>query len=331
MKNPYINTMFLAPVTTNEIETTIKYLNERKAIGPNSVPTKILKLAKQPLSVPLCELINLVFETGKFPDILKIAKVIPTFKKGDPLNCNNYRPISLLSNIGKIIEKILYERIYIFLEQNNCLYMHQFGFRNQHSTNHALIQITDKIRKALDANKYICGVFLDFQKAFDTVNHKILFSKLNYYGIRGITLNLLKSYLTNRKQFVHVNNTDSDTLINTYGVPQGSILGPLLFLIYINDLHNVIKHSSTTHFADDTNLLYPHSSLKQINKHINHDLKLIVHWLRANRISLNVDKTEIIIFRPKRKTITKNMNFRISGQKIKTTTNTKYLGLILNS
>ena len=141
--------------------------------------------------MPLCELLNFVFKTGKFPDILKTAKVIPAFKKGDPLNCNNYRPISLLSNIGKLIEKLIYKRVYIFLEQNNCLYTHQFGFRIKHSTNHALIQITDKIRNALDENKYISGVFLDFQKAFDIVNHKILFSKLNYYGIRGIALSLL--------------------------------------------------------------------------------------------------------------------------------------------
>ena len=202
--------------------------------------------------------------------------------------------------------------------------------QKKHSTNHALIQMTDKIRNALDENKYICGIFLDFQRAFDTFNHKILFSKLNYYGIRSIALSLLESYLTNREQFVHVSDTDSDLLTNTYRVPQGSVLGPLLFLIYINDLHKVIKHSSTTHFADDTDLLYPHSSLKSLNKHINHDLKLIVHWLRTNRILLNVDETEIIIFRPKRKTITKKMNFRVSGKKIKITTSTKYLGLILD-
>ena len=125
--------------------------------------------------------------------------IIPTFKKNDPLLCYNYRPISLLSNIGKLIEKLIYKRLYAFLEENKCLYSNQFGFRNQHSTNHALINITEKIRNGLDNSEYVCGVFLDFQKAFDTVNHKILLSKLQYYGIRGVTLNLLQTYLANRK------------------------------------------------------------------------------------------------------------------------------------
>ena len=124
--------------------------------------------------------------------------IIPTFKKNDPLLCNNYRPISLLSNIGKLIEKLIYKRLYAFLEQNECLYTNQFGFRNLRSTNHALTNITERIRNGLDNNEYICGVFLDFQKAFDTVNHKILLSKLQNYGIRGVTLNLFQTYLTNR-------------------------------------------------------------------------------------------------------------------------------------
>ena len=119
--------------------------------------------------------------------------IIPTFKKNDPLLCNNYRPISLLSNIGKLIEKLIYKRLYAFLEQNECLYTNQFGFRNLHSTNHELINITEKIRNGLHNNEYVCGVFLDFQKAFDTVNHKLLLSKLQYYGIRGITLNLFQT------------------------------------------------------------------------------------------------------------------------------------------
>ena len=151
----------------------------------------------------------------------------------------------------------MYTRLYNFLEKYNCLYKKQFGFRNSHSTNHALISITEKIRESLDNNEYSCGVFLDFQKAFDTVNHNILLKKLHHYGIRGITNDWFKSYLNNRTQQTKVNESVSEkTEILTYGVPQGSILGPLLFLVYINDLHDAVTHSLIHHFADDTNILY---------------------------------------------------------------------------
>ena len=176
----------------------------------------------------------------------------------------------------------------------------------------------------------ICEVFLDFHRAFDTVNHDILLSKLHYHSITDTLFNLIKSYLTNRKQYTYINDSESTALISTHGVPQGSVLGPLLFLICINDLNKVNQHSAMHHFPDDTNLLYSSNSPKQTNRYVNHDLKLNVHWARANRISLDVDKTEIVIFRPKRKQITKNMNFRISGLKIIPKTQTKYLGLVLD-
>ena len=149
-------------------------------------------------------------------------------------------------------------RDYSFLEQNNCIYDLQFGFRALHSTNHALISISEQLKSSLDKNNFACGVFLDFQKAFDTVNHKILLSKLSHYGIQGIPHKLFYSYLNNRKQYTSIDNDDSAVLTITHGVPQGSVLGPLLFLIYINDLHNVIKHSSMYHFADDTNFQILH-------------------------------------------------------------------------
>ena len=189
----------------------------------------------------------------------------------------------------------MYSRLSKFLDKSDCLYKKQFGFRNSHSTSHALISITEEIRKALDNNEFSCGVFLDFQKAFDTVNHKILIDKLHHYGVRGVTLSWFELYLTNRIQQTIVNDTVSDRIEVTHGVPQGSVLGPLLFLIYINNLNEAIFHSIIHHFADDTNILFSHKSLKKINKYINHDLSQIVQWLRANRISLNASKREIIL------------------------------------
>ena len=171
----------------------------------------MLKEIKKEISGPLSSLINLSFDTGEFPNCLKLAKVIPVYKKGDQQECNNYRPISLLSNISKLIEKLLYNRLYKFLNQNKCLFNYQFGFWNHHSTNHELISITEKIRNALDEGKFACGVFLDFQKAFDTVNHKILISKLEHYGIRGLALHLFQNYLEKRTQFVNINKKAQST------------------------------------------------------------------------------------------------------------------------
>ena len=204
LKNPNENSFFIYPTTKEEIEDNIKLLNNHKTTGPNSIPTQILKQFKKTLSEPLNNLINLSFTTGVFPNIAKFAKIVPLYKKQNKLECNNYRPISLLSNIGKLIEKLLHKRLYSFLDQSKCLFGSQFGFRPHHSTNHALISITEHIRSALDKNNFTCGVFLDFQKVFDTVNHGILLSKLSYYGVRGIAI---MTYL-NPIQLT-VNNTQS--------------------------------------------------------------------------------------------------------------------------
>ena len=201
----------------------------------------------------------------------------------------------------------MYRRLYYFLEQHDCLYTKQFGFCNSYSTNQDLINITEKIRKALDNGNFACRVFLD---PFDTVNHEILLSKLEYYGVRGTLLDLFKNYMKKRTQFTSINNSVSETLNVKSGVPQGSILGPLLFLIYINDMHLVTEHADMHHFADDTSLLYGHLSIKKVNKIINLEIKKILHCLRANKISLNSSKTEIIIFKSKKKKITKNLNFQ---------------------
>ena len=258
------------------------------------------------------------FSTGTHPDILKIAKTIPVYKKGSRLTISNYRPISLLSNLNKIFEKVIFNRVYDFLEDYDLLYKYQFGFRKKHSTNHALISITEQIREALDSNKKAVGIFVDFQKAFDTVNHKILLNKLDHYGIRGNTNNWFKSYLTDRKQFVSINGFDSSETTLLHGVPQGSVLGPLLFLIYINDLYLCILNCSTYHFADDTNFLCIGKTIKKIQKKVNFDLKRLVAWLLANKISLNKTKTELIFFRKPRDKVPDNYNLSSMGSNLDT-------------
>ena len=242
----------------------IKAFNLNTAIGSNSIPVTTLKEIKKRNIWASVYPNNLLFDIDDLPTCLKLAKVIPVYKKGDQQEYNNYRPISLLSNISKLIEKLLYNRLYKFLNQNKCLFNYQFGFWNHHSTNHELIRITEKIRNALAEGKFACGVFLDFQKAFDTVNHKILISKLEHYGIRGLPLHLFQNYLEKRTQFVNINKKAQ--MYFQYKSQSVKVLGLLLFLIYINDLNGISNFSKIHNFAEDTNILYASNSLKDIKR-----------------------------------------------------------------
>ena len=332
LPEPLPNSMALYLCDEEEIRLILSSIDLGKSYGPNSIPTEILHLLKEEITKPLSLLFNLSFSTGQFPDMLKIAKTIPIFKKGSRLLVCNYRPISLLSNINKILEKLMYSRLYNFLTENNVFYELQFGFRAKHSTNHALIDIVEKIRHALDNKEYVCGIFVDLQKAFDTVNHSILLHKLSSYGVRGTAHDWIKSYLSNRSQFVSILGYESKTLPQPHGVPQGSVLGPLLFLIYLNDLNKAIKHSRVYHFADDTNLLNVSSSPKQMQKRINLDLKQLYHWLLANKISLNCSKTELIIFqRPGGDPHNFKYKIKMNGHKLHPCDFIKYLGVYLDS
>ena len=205
----------------------------------------------------------------------------------------------MLPNVGKILEKHMYKRLYTFLNSNNIIYNLQFGFSQQYPTPHASVNITENIRKTLHGGNIGCGVYVDLQKAFYIADHQILLAKLNYYGIPGVSNDWFKSYLSN--QYVSINGFDSGLAAINCGVPQGSVLGPLLFLLYVNDLNQAVIFCKVHHFADDTNLLYMSNSIKKLNKLVNPELKHLVDWLYANKISLNIKKTEMVIFKSKQK------------------------------
>ena len=247
-------------------------LDSNKSVGPNSISTKVLKLLKNDISSQLSEIFNISFSSGIFPSVLKTAKVVPVHKKDSKLDFSNYCPISLLSNIEKILERLMYNRIYKFFSDNNLIYSLQFGFRPKFG-----FSLTENIRKNLDEGNIGCGIFVDLQKAFDTVEHDIILSKLEHYGIRGLANEWFKSYLSNRKQYVSINGYDSNLADVKFGVPQGSVLGRLLFLIYINDLNQVLKFCKVHHFADDTNLIHFSKSVYRLNKYVNLDFKNLTH------------------------------------------------------
>ena len=224
----------------------------------------------------------------------------------------------------------MYSRIMDFLTRFKQIYPKQFGFRKKHSTIDTIIAIVEQIRQKVDNGDFACGVFVDLQKAFDTVDHEILLSKLSHYGIRGVANNWFKSYLSNRSQFVSISNYNSTLKLIKHGVPQGSVLGPLLFLLYINDLHYCIRTSIPYHFADDTHLLNFASTLYSLCSRVNADLRVLVEWLNANKISLNASKTEFLIFRSLRKDLDHLPRLKLSGKILTPSKYVKYLGVYLD-
>ncbi len=278
-------------------------------------------------------LFNLSFDTKTVPEKLKIAKLIAIFKKQldeEKVIPGNYRPISLLSIIDKLLEKLMYTRLISFINKHKILYKYQFGFRKKHSTTLALIEITDNILQELEEGKCSAGIFIDFQKAFDTVDHNILISKLEHYGIRGPALQWLKSYISNRQQFAFVNGKNSTMQKITCGVPQGSVLGPLLFLIYTNDIGNCTK-SKVRLFADDTNAFVNSDNYINLKKAITSTLKEIFTWCSDNKLTINIDNTCYSIFHKPNQKIPKFLNnIKFNKLIIKRQETSKYLGLMLD-
>ena len=224
----------------------------------------------------------------------------------------------------------MYKHLYDFLELHKILYNFQFGFRASHSINHALISLTEMIKNTSDNKRFGCGIFLDLQKAFDTVNHEILLNKLEHYGIRGIALTWFCPYLSNREQYLSVNGYNLKNLNVTCGVPQGSVLGPLLLLIYINDIPNTSSKFAFYLFADDTSIYFESGNLEQLQKVVNSELKHIEKWLDANKLALNVDKTNFVIFHSPQKPLYENITIKFGKQHVTKANHVKFLGLLLD-
>ena len=288
--------------------------------GPDDISPKLLKLSSVSVIRPLTVLINRCMESGVFPESLKVAKVIPIYKSGDQEKFSNYRPISLLPVLGKVFEQVLYTRFLSYTDKFDLLDENQFGFRRKHKTVDALACVIQQIRLAMDRRETSCCVFLDLKKAFDTLDHEIMLAKLESFGFRGRVFELLKSYLSDRKQYLHVDGFNSSCESVKCGVPQGSVLGPLLFLLYINDLPNCVN-AGITFFADDTNIFHNESNSARSLPEI---LKDVDVWMKRNKLKCNLDKSKVVSFGGK----TADLELGDFGLSVQP--NLKYLGVIID-
>ena len=330
LSNPIVNSCLLQPISLSECMQIAKKL-KISGTGLNSVPDRIFKLVLDSFGMVLTELINLSISKRIFPNILKVARVTPIPKSGDPLNPSNYRGISTLTRYSKIFEKFICKQILSFANANSIFNNSQFGFLNSKSTTDALIKFSEEIYNSLDDSLHHVSVLIDLRKAFDTVNHNVLLSKLSHYGYRCDYLELLKSYLSDRFQFVNVGNTSSKILPLTCGVPQGSVLGPILFLFYVNDLPNITNYLKTTLFADDTVISYSHKSYNFLINKLNEGLDELMFWMLSNRLTVNADKTHSMLF-SNRPIIIDNTspNIMINGDANDLVSCCKYLGVLID-
>ena len=315
----------------------ISRIPNNKFHGLYSCPTKILKCSSNVISNTLAEIINLSISTGVYPNKLKIAKIVPIFKTDDNTDPSNYRPISLLSNFNRIFEKLIFKRMKSFIAQHNMLSPSQYGFCKTLSTQHAILDIVSTIQTNMDKRLFSCGVFIDLKKAFDTVDHKILLHKLYHYGFRGVINKWFSSYLQGRTQTTQIDSYISARNDITCGVPQGSVLGPLLFLIYINDIQECSEKLKFFLFADDANILYADKNLRSLELIVNQELCKLYDWITANKLTLKTKKSNFVIFSPVQRKFTyqpkimifdneQNKNVALECKEF-----IKYLGILIDS
>ena len=326
------NSIYLEPTDPEEIDKIVSNLKPKSSSGHDNFTSKLLKSLKTELKTPLSILANISINEGTYPETYKLAEVVPIYKSKSKDDVGNYRPISLLPTFSKILEKLLHKRIYKFLQKNNILYNSQYGFRAKHSTNDAITEFITDVTNNLEKKSNTLSIFLDLSKAFDTIDHNILLTKLNRYGIRGTPLKWFESYLTSRKQYVKINKSKSTINDIACGVPQDSVLGPLLFILYTNDLPNSLEHTHAILFADDTTIYLNSNNINSLYENVNKDLNSLYEWFNTNKLSLNISKTNYMLISNIKQAVVVHEKYRvkIGDENIEYKKSLKFLGLIID-
>ena len=319
-------------ISVNEILDEINSISCQKASGLDNVSVKLLKYGKEAIAPILCKIFNMSLVQGYFPDDLKAARVTPIYKNGDKDNLCNYRPISILPVCSKILEKLVHKQLYDYVTCNNILYKGQSGFRKHHSTCSALHKTIDRWNTEIDNGNYVGALFIDLSKAFDMVNHQLLVQKLYSLGIQNNENCWFKSYLNKRTQCVSINNSISASQFISSGVPQGSILGPLLFLLFINDMPVDLKHSVVDMYADDTLIYVCDKDVNVIENRLNEDINILCKWLENNLMKANVNKTKFMLLgTPVKISHARKISISMNNNEIEHVTCFKYLGVQINA
>lgn len=329
-----LSSMFLKPVHENDIVMHIKSLKNNCAPGPDGIGSKLIKYLHIYLTKPLTHIINLIFKTATVPSSFKTSIITPIYKSGDKTKITNYRPISVINNFAKIFEKCLKDKLYHFLKSNNILSPRQFGFCDGLSTSDAIYHLTNNITNNLDNGNKCIAVFLDLAKAFDTVPHGSLLGVLQAYGVRGTVLDVFASYLHGREQVVKLHDFYSDPLPVRIGIPQGTVLGPLLFIAYINSMTSIdVENGLVVSYADDTAIVFTGETWEQVKSHTIKGISKIKNWLDSFKLTLNISKTNYIAFSLTAANRPDFNNIIINGinEQINEVPFTKYLGVIIDN